>query len=157
MLFRSRKRQTQPNPEAPRHRDAAAYALLEEARLRCEVLRAEAKTPAVRDSLHSLHRELGLAGLFASSNLPTAARLALLAEAHQRCKQTVTEESEPMAALAWIMRRAHDAVEHGLIAPGLSDHMRLADVHLHGASEILVDRLARASIQPRKASTLGPA
>ena len=123
--------------------DARAYGLLEEARLRCEKLRSEAATAAKRDALERLHRELGLAGFFASSNIPARARRGLLGQAHQRCAESVSECSNSIDALALIMLGSAHAVEHGLLAPGLSDHMHLAHVHLLRGQELLKHHASR--------------
>jgi hypothetical protein len=127
---------------------------LEEARLRCEAFRAAAATPARREALQRLHRELGLAGLFASSNIPTSTRLALLADAHRRCGERSPDASNPMDVLVSIMHRSQDAVEHALVAPGLSDHMHLAHVHLLCAQELLEQRLTEGSTRLENAGRL---
>jgi hypothetical protein len=135
-----RKHRHRAPSESPQDRDGRAYVLLEEARLRCEAMRAEAGTRARYDTLNRLHRELGLAGLFASSNLPTSVRHALLADAHQRCPEALPHGADALHALVLAMRRSEDAVDAGLVAPGLSDHMDRALVHLLRAGADL-DRL----------------
>ena len=156
VFFGKRKHRLRPRPEPPQNRDARAYVLLEEARLRCEALRADARTPARSATLNRLHRELGLAGLFTSSNLPSSVRHTLLADAHQRCTEALADDA--IDALALVMRRSEDAVDDGLVAPGLSDHMDLAHVHLLRAGVELareVERLSRAAPRSGKRPVAG--
>jgi hypothetical protein len=148
VFFHRRKQRERSDPEPPRERDARAYALLEEARLRCEALRGAATTSTRREALHRVHRELGLAGLFASSNLPTSARHALLANAHGAAQGASCQASDAFDSLVSIVVCCCDAVEHGLVAPGLSDHMHLAHVHLLRAQELLEERLAGIDRSP---------
>jgi hypothetical protein len=101
-----------------------------------------------------LHREIGLAGLFASSNIPTSTRHALLAGAHHRCAEALPEASDAMDALVLMMLWSADAVEHGLVTPGASDHMHLAHVHVLRAHELLEECLAEGSIWHEKAGGL---
>jgi len=96
-------------------------------------------TSPQREALHAVHRELGLAGLFASSNIPTQVRHALLADAHRRCEQLVAEASDQLDGLIVVLRRATHAVEHGLLAPGLSDHIHLAHLHVLRGQQLFHD------------------
>lgn len=131
------------------HRDAHAYVLLEEARLRCEQLCSEAATSPQGKALQAVHRELGLAGLFASSNIPTQVRQTLLADAHRRCEQPVAETSDQLGGLIVVLLSATHAVEDGLLAPGLSDHINLAHIHVLRGQELLPDHFtARPASQP---------
>jgi hypothetical protein len=94
-----RRRRSEPVPEPPAGRDASAYVLLEEAKLRCETLRGQARTHVRRQELHRLHRELGIAGLVASSNVPSHERHMLLERAHEQSARPVDQCSDPIRAL----------------------------------------------------------
>ena len=146
MWFRKRKREAPVNAESLETRDARAYVLLEEARLRCERLRAGAATAGSRKAFDCLHQELGLAGFSASSNLRAQVRHALLADAHKRCGKRVMAAVDDLDALALVVVDAKRAVGRGLVTPGLSDHMQLAQVHLLHGQELL-EELTRGSFQ----------
>ena len=70
-------------------KESRAYVLIEEARLRCE--RLEGAGPQQR--FHEVHREVGMAGLLASSKLPSWSRQVLLEAARVRSEA-------PMRAIA---------------------------------------------------------
>ncbi len=144
MWFRRRKQEIRQDPEIPEGHDARAYLLVEEARLRCERLRGQADRGTGQAKLERLHRELGLAGLCASSNLPRPLRLALLGTAHERCARPAPDATDPLEALASSIRTSERAVRRGAGAPGLSDHLHLAHVHLLRGQELL-EELSGAS------------
>jgi hypothetical protein len=121
--------------------DASAYALLEEARLRCEQLFARAGTESERAVLSLIHKELGMAGWLASSEIDPDRRLALLTTAHLRSRRRLLHASTPAQALAGTAISAEDAVAEGLADAGQSDHMHLAHVHLLRAQELLAAHL----------------
>lgn len=149
MWHRRRRKHSQPvighleRREEPdeQHHDAQAYVLIEEARLRCEELGSQAATSSQREALGAVHRELGLAGLSASSHISTQVRHALLADAHQRCEEPVAEASDQLGGLIVMVRSSTHAVEQGLLAPGLSDHIHLAHIHVLRGQELLHNHL----------------
>lgn len=116
-------------------REAAAYALLEEARLRCEYVGEREGEPEPREELRAVHKELGLAGFFAGANLAGSTRREALALAHARCQGAAPDDDR---ALEPLLVRARSAVEQSLIVSALSDHMHLAHVHAVSAQELLV-------------------
>lgn len=120
--------------------------MLEEARLRCEKARSEAKTGAQQDTLHRLHRELGMAGLAASSHIPSRVRLALLAEAHERCNRSSSESTDGLEELVSIIPRSEQYIARGPSRVGRADHLHLAHVHLLRGQELLDDLLAGISL-----------
>jgi hypothetical protein len=115
--------------------DGRAYALLEQARLRCGQFRGVSTAPEEHRKLGRIHRELGLAGWCASSELAPARRLPLLAGAHEYAMQT-TDEPGRVHALAAIMIEAEDAVTAAL-GDSPSDHMHNARMHLLWAMELV--------------------
>lgn len=121
---------------SPVDRDAAASVQLEQARLTCERPGSATSVSAEYETLRYLHRELGLAGLAASSNIPTSARGRLLSEAHRACagQPSNTDELEPLLES---LRQAENALEGSLVAPGLSHHMHLAHMHLLRGRDLL--------------------
>jgi hypothetical protein len=140
---RAREQDRWPIPEPFENQDdARVYVWLEEARLRCEELQSRATTALQRQALHRVHRELGLAGLFASSNMPTHVRHALLTIARQRCIGPLSQAAEEVEGLEVVMLRARDAVEYAAVVSGLSDHMHLAHVHLLRGQELVQEQFA---------------
>ncbi len=121
--------------------ERSVYALLEEARLRCEGLAAEARTESERASLRVIHNELGMAGLLASSGLEPDQRLALLAVAHQQSMRPILHTADAAHALAGTAISAEDVIGQDLMTAGLSDHMHLAHLHLLRAEELLAAHL----------------
>ncbi len=151
MWFRRHKQSPPPASEPLESRDQRAYVALEEARLRCEKLRAHASTRAQQDGLHRLHRELGLAGLLASSNIPARVRLALLSDAHERCTRPVFDADDELQDVTLLINRAEQCVGLGFDCLDLSDPMRLAHVHLLRGREVL--DVHRAGVAPRSEAT----
>jgi hypothetical protein len=134
------RRLTPPPPLCAR--DEPAYALLETARLICEGLRARsAEQRAEPESwLAELHRELGLAGYFASERIPSDQRRALLEHARSRA-QELGGARGGLPVLAALIAEAQRAVLGALHVPGLSDHMQQAHARLTGARMLLEARL----------------
>jgi hypothetical protein len=120
---------------------ASAYMLLEEARLRCERLTAQAGTEAEYASLRRIHRELGMAGWLASTGIDASRRLALLSSARRRSTQPMPYASNSTHALAGTTISAEDAIGRSLTATQDSDHMHLAHLHVLHAEELLSDHL----------------
>jgi hypothetical protein len=87
--------------------------------------------------IDALHRELGMSGYFASEHIPSSRRKQLLARARDQAVSPLSRDLGSADALAMIVQRAKETVELGLVAPGISDHMHLAYVHLLGAQELL--------------------
>jgi hypothetical protein len=152
MIFSRRKRRPQASPSIA-DREAEAYLLLEQARILCERLRGRRRS----DALDLLHRELGTAGYCASANLATARRRAALDLAHRRSHDRLRDGDRPEERLTRLIHSARRAVEHALIAPGLTDHMQRAHVHVLTALELLpaaAGRRARSTgSAPRQPST----
>jgi hypothetical protein len=135
-------------PACPTRRDENAYVLLEHARLRCEQLR---DTAELRDqssalvaghALDAAHRELGLAGFYASSEIPADSRRAWLALAHELANRPTVDVID---ALDSASNHALSAVETGLGASAGSDHLHRAHFHLLIAREFLQPLLPRRS------------
>ena len=114
-----------------------AYLLLEAARLCCEGLSSRGETAIAASTLEDVHREVGLAGFFASTNLAPELRRAALARARHGSPCNDIGAPRCDRGLVAAVERARRAVEAGLIAPCLSDHMHLAHVHVLSAEDLL--------------------
>jgi hypothetical protein len=139
VMFAAGKHVERARLKSPAQAEADAYELLEEARLRCEQLDSEGAGIGERAPLRVLHREVGLAGFLASSNIPSRRRQKALASAHISAGSDQLEAQDAESALVALMERACDAVEQGLIAPGLSDHMGLAHAHVVRAQQLMAN------------------
>jgi hypothetical protein len=141
-------------------REERAYLLLEEARLLCERLHACGDQDA-EYLISPLHRQLGLAGYFASSSIRAVRRHALLDRARSRARAADHLQRPPdiVRALVGVSRIACDAVGDALGVEVLSDHMHLAHVHLLSAQELLraahSEELLRGSPSPRVSALTG--
>jgi hypothetical protein len=135
-------------------REVAAYAVLEEARLRCERLLAAGHESWGPETLLTLHRETGLAAFFSSEDLPSAERRRALAGAQVGVDASCADVDEQ--ALVALLEGARWAVEDCLIAPGLSDHMHLAHVHVLHAQDIVASSF-NPLLHPSAASNQLPA
>ncbi len=155
MVFARRKQRPAARALPVTKRDELAYALLEEARLMTEQLRAHTDSPKRRAELHSLQREIGLAGFAASARLPSSTRRATLALVHRR-QQAQPRSLATMHRLAEVLESGRAAVERALTVPGLSDHIHLARGHADAAQELL-DSLRRGRrISPRRVEARRP-
>jgi hypothetical protein len=141
MMFAAGNHAGAARQKSPPQAESDAYELLEEARLRCEQLDSERKAIVELASLWVLHREVGLAGFVASSNLPPRRRQRALARARISVASDQLECSDAEATLVAVIERAREAVEQGLIAPGVSDHMHLAHVHVVRAQQLVANLL----------------
>jgi len=113
--------------------ESRAYVLIEEARLRCErVERAE-----VDGWLSDLHREVGMAGLCASSRLEGWSRQILLEAARVRSASPIRGVPDAETTVEIALGRARTAVEQCLTGSERVDHMREAHVHLRAARDLL--------------------
>jgi hypothetical protein len=127
--------------KSPLQAETDAYELLEEARLRCEQLDSGREGIAERSPLRALHREVGLAGFSASSNLGSRRRQEALARARTSAGTDQLDVQDAESVLVGLIEQAREAVEQGLVAPGLSDHMRLAHVHVLRAQQLVANHL----------------
>jgi hypothetical protein len=93
-----------------------------------------------RHDLGLIHKELGMAGWLASTEIDSGRRLELLATVHDRCTETMLQPPKNHA-LAGVASSAEDAVAEGLAGSGQSDHMHLAHLHLLRALELLAGHL----------------
>ena len=107
--------------------------LLEEARLRCERIGGGASKARLSQPFRDLHRELGLAGFFASTDLSVSTRTKALVRARRRCGIEETERQE----LGMLIDLGRRAVEKRLTTTPVSDHMHMAHVHVLTAQELL--------------------
>ncbi len=120
--------------------DELAYMLLEEARLRCQLLLDDIEEACVEPgglSLSGLYGDIGIAGYYASARFDPARRKELLAQAYARCERGVGGTASSVAALAEVTAAATRTVEHALTVTGLHDHMHLAHIHVMSACEAL--------------------
>jgi hypothetical protein len=138
------RRAVRPSPAEALSREHDAYRLLEEARLRCLQLREEVRSEARRRLLREAYRELGLAGYLASSRIPSAPRLELLAAAHAAGAEAAGEAHGARALLA-VVASAATAVEAALVAPGVTDHVQQAAEHLARARRELTEALSASA------------
>jgi hypothetical protein len=137
MIFSGRRHRHPSGSRSIAEREQAAYVLLEEARLRCERLRDRAESGTERRALRTLHREIGLAGFAVSANLAAGRRRESLALARQRSARVPPDESGGPRVLAYLLEQADRAVEDGLNAAAVTDHVQLAQGHLLQARDLL--------------------
>ena len=123
-----------------RSHDGHTYALVEEARVRCERLAHAAGTSSERASLELVQLELGHAGFIAGSKLPADARQTLLGSAREQATQSGPRESDATHDLVATALQAEQAVERGLGNPQLSSHMHFVHTHLRRALDLLEQR-----------------
>ena len=123
--------------DGPGDGEELAYVLLEEARLRCEQLIAAARSESDRASRREMHRELGMAGWLASSEIDVDRRLALLDRAHQQSTTALTHPAHSPHALAGAVISAEDA----LSGIEQTEALHLAHLHLLGAMGLLAHQL----------------
>jgi hypothetical protein len=140
MAFARRDRPDGTPAESLLRCEKDAYILLEETRLRCERM---LQTAGDQQPLRALHRELGLAGFLASSNLPSDKRREALARARDRVCAGAAEAGD-IGALPALVDRARLALESGLIAPEFTEHVHLAHVHALRARDLLTKLLSGA-------------
>jgi hypothetical protein len=118
-----------------------AYMLLEEARLRLELLLGDSQEDDYADpdclGLSGLYGDLGIAGYYASARLEPDRRKELLAQARMRCERGVGGTASSVRALAEVTAAATRTVERALTVTGLLDHMHLAHIHVMSACEAL--------------------
>ncbi|MFZ0385232.1 MAG: hypothetical protein WAL22_06195 [Solirubrobacteraceae bacterium] len=134
MSFREiRSRPHRDLPDWSQESEEQVYALLEEARLRCEQLRAAAHTEPDRLSLREIHRELGLASWYAGSELDRDRRLALLDNARQQSTRAMLHPAHSPHVVATVAILAEDA----LLGADQPKHMHGAHVHLLNAMALL--------------------
>jgi len=113
--------------------ECRAYVLIEEARLRCE----RVDCAMVDGWLGDLHREVGMAGLCASSRLEGWSRQILLEAARARSESPIRGVPDAETTVEIALGRARTAVEQCLTMPEKVDHMRQAHLHLRAARDLL--------------------
>ena len=134
MLFPLHKHDRSASDSRSQRADASAYALLEEARLRCERLSDQTRQDTECASLKLVHRHLGMAGYLASSRIAHDQRGELLAIAHKHARQPV---QDAIRALAKTALSAERAVERALADPLASEDMQVTQTHLTHAMDLL--------------------
>ena len=122
---------------SPFERDARVYMVLEEARLRCEVLQAVAAAHAQRRELRRLHRDVGLAGLHISATMPSELRRRLLAHVHARHDRLSANQAGAARGLHRVLRRASRELTRAIARGGAAEHRELAQLHLVRATELV--------------------
>ncbi|MGH2929189.1 MAG: hypothetical protein ACRDL8_13380 [Solirubrobacteraceae bacterium] len=163
------RRRTSCSEPTIAQRDETAYVLLAEARLRSEWLCANAERLCAdperlcadpererepQAGMPALHRELGRAAYHASERIPSDRRRALLEQARAAAQRAAHSDRERVDALQALTVQAEQAVRQCLVAPGLTDHMNHADLHLRTGRELLADltRITRSEAAPRAAA-----
>ncbi len=115
--------------------DESAYLALEEARLVCE--RQRVSDQQLQGRLRLLHRHLGMAGFYASSELRATRRRDLLALARERSEKRSTAAAELASSVAALTRDARFDIEGAMKALGPRDDLHLAHLYVLGAEELL--------------------
>lgn len=133
-LAAKRLARRQPVPR-PSRCDEFAYAAVEEARLVCEQIRTCDRQHS--RGLRVLHRQLGMAGFHASSELGQARRHELLEFARCRCDTRLATKPDVAGSLRAVARDARFEIEGALNALGPREHLRLAHAYVLGAEELL--------------------
>ena len=123
--------------QSPFERDARVYILVEEARLRCEVLHAAAAVDAHRRELRRLHRDVGLAGLYISTTMPSELRRRLLARVHARHDRLSGHRAGAARGLHRVLKRATRELSRTIASGGAPEHRELAQLHLLRATEFV--------------------
>jgi hypothetical protein len=149
--FRSRRHGRSGAGASDQSHDGPTYALVEEARVRCQRLAEAASTSSERASLELVQLELGHAGFIVGSKLPADARQTLLGSAREQATQPGPHESDATRALVATALHAEQAVERRLADPRLPSHMHFVHAHLLRALELLEQRPAgnRADVPAR--------
>jgi hypothetical protein len=123
--------------QPPFERDARVYLLVEEARLRCEVLQAAEEAEAKRRELRRLHRDVGLAGLYISTTMPSELRRRLLARVHARHDRLSGNRAGAARGLHRVLKRATRELSRAIVSGGAAEHRELAQLHLLRATEFV--------------------
>jgi hypothetical protein len=121
--------------------ESRAYVLIEEARLRCERLEIVGlrhfDEGDRQDLFREIHREIGMAGLFASTEIESWSRKILLEAARLRSESPIRGALDAAGILEIALGRACTAIEHCLNAPEPVDHMHLAHIHVLTGIDLL--------------------
>jgi hypothetical protein len=125
-----------------------AYELVEEGRLRCEQLIADAPSPPERTCLGAMHRQLGMAGWVASSHFDAVRRQTLLARARRRSLRPMPYRTAAHG-LAEVVVDAEDALAEGLIGEEELEHLHAAHLHLLHAMDLLHRHLFPPTVSDR--------
>jgi hypothetical protein len=128
------RRPVDPVGRTPRC-DESAYLALEAARPVCE--RHQAGDQQHQDRLRLLHRHLGMAGFYASSELRAARRRELLELARERSEERSTAAVDLAFSIAAWTRDARSDIEEAMKALGPRDDLHLTHLYVLGAVELL--------------------
>lgn len=121
-----------------------AYTLIETARIRCERL-LDSLDPHTVAATVAIHRDLGLAGYYCSSEMPGPLRQSCLLMAHELC------DSEAADGLHVKLRKAFDEALSAcdaiarVLSEGPIEYAHIAHVHVMSALESLDSCLAHVS------------
>jgi hypothetical protein len=136
MVFRRHRRQPRSAPQIADD-NQRAYVLVEEARLRCERIRAARPPTHQRSLLAALHRELGLAGYQCSEDLDATNRHLLLEQARQRATDKDAHATDDLTLLVSITASARRALADHRGDDNSAARMHVALMHLLCAGELL--------------------
>jgi hypothetical protein len=114
--------------------DGRAYELLEECRIRCERLTDAADGSVM---IEAIHREIGLAGYFASDAMSPAIRGRILAIARTRAGIDLGGPEHAVANLQRTVECSLNAIDMAMQLPGAGDHMHLAQMYVLSARDAL--------------------
>ncbi len=130
------------SPEQLAELEAQCYTLLEESRLRCELLLDAGHGS---HALRRVHRHLGMAGYHASTWMPCGERQQCLARAHDRAERAPDDPDQAICELDERVDLAAEAVADTLEATLPADHAHLAHLSVLEAHVTL-----RAPLLPRR-------
>jgi hypothetical protein len=131
MVFRLRRHHRSASDHRGPRADAAAYVLLEEARLRCARL---SDRPGEGATVELAHRALGMAGYLARAGISPDQRPELLAIAHKHAADPVKDEVRGLIQTALGAGRTAELTRAG---PMLDEPVQVAQAHLDHALELL--------------------
>jgi hypothetical protein len=137
----NRSQRTAPFSLTQEEQESRAYVLIEEARLRCERFATAGLDHGPggdrQARFRGIHREIGMAGLFASTEIESWSRKILLEAARLRSESPIRGGLDPVGILQIALGRACAAVEQCLNASEPVDHMHLAHIHVLAGIDLL--------------------